>query len=68
MKVYCTLDSLIKDLPYLKDVVITIGWDFERTIYLDAYQYRSILAQMKRQNIKVIKENRIEDNESIKRR
>lgn len=69
MKTYCTLDSLIKDLPYLRDTTVTIAWDFERTIYLDVYKYKSLLAQIKRQNIKIVKEKRIEqDNENVRRR
>ena len=54
MKIYSTVDSLKNDLPKLKDVEINISDDFERTTkILDSYQYKSLKAQLKRQNIKI---------------
>lgn len=54
MKVYSTVDSLKKDLPKLKDIEINISDDFERTTkFLNSYQYKSLKAQLKRQNIKI---------------
>ena len=55
-KIYYTLDQLIKDLPTLKDVEITICSDFEKTISLNSYSYKSLKEQMKKRNIRIKKQ------------
>lgn len=53
-KVYFTFEQLKKDLPKLKDTTINVWQDFDRTTkILDTYQYKSLKAQLKRQNIKI---------------
>lgn len=58
-KIYYTLDQLIKDLPTLKNTEITICSDFEKTISLNTYSYKSLKEQIKKRNIKI----KIEDKE-----
>ena len=60
MKLYYTFNQLKADLPYLKDVEIKVANDFETTINLDSYYYKSLKNQIKRQNIKIIVESREE--------
>lgn len=65
MKLYYTFNQLKSDLPYLKDVKIKVANDFDKSIHLDSYQYKSLLKQIKSQNIKIIvekPEERIERN------
>lgn len=52
-KIYYTMDQLIKDLPSLKDVEITVINDFEKTICLNTYSYKSLKEQIKKRNIKI---------------
>lgn len=52
-KVYYTLDQLLKDLPTLKDKQIFVISDFDKTINLDTLKYKSLLSQIKRQNITI---------------
>ena len=52
-KVYYTLDQLLKDLPTLKDKQIFVISDFNKTINLDTLKYKSLLSQIKRQNITI---------------
>lgn len=60
MKLYYTFNQLKADLPYLKDVEIKVANDFDTTINLDSYYYKSLKNQIKRQNIKIIVESREE--------
>ena len=54
MKIYSTVDSLKKDLPKLKDTVINVWNDFDKTTkFLNTWEYKSLKAQLKRQNIKI---------------
>ena len=54
MKIYSTVDSLKKDLPKLKDTTINVWNDFDRTTkFLNTWEYKSLKAQLKRQNIKI---------------
>lgn len=64
MKLYYTFNQLKSDLPYLKDVKIKVANDFDKSIQLDSYQYKSLLKQIKSQNIKIIVET---PEERIKR-
>ncbi len=66
MKLYYTLNQLKADLPYLKDVEIKVVNDFDRTIDLNSFQYRSLKNQLKRQNIKIVVESRDEKLERNK--
>ena len=55
MKIYSTVDSLKKDLPKLKDITINVWEDFDKTTkILNTWEYKSLKAQLKRQNIKII--------------
>ena len=55
MKIYGTVDSLKKDLPKLKDITINVWEDFDKTTkILNTLEYKSLKAQLKRQNIKII--------------
>ena len=54
MKIYCTFEQLKKDLPTLKNTEIKVWNDFDKTTkILNTYQYKSLKAQLKRQNIKI---------------
>lgn len=54
MKIYFTYEQLKKDLPTLRDKEINIGDDFDRTTrFLKTREYKSLKAQLKRQNIKI---------------
>ena len=54
MKIYSTIDSLKKDLPKLKDTEIKVWDDFDKTTkFLNTWEYKSLKAQLKRQNIKI---------------
>lgn len=54
MRIYSTYEQLKKDLPKLKDIEINISDDFDETTkILNSYQYKSLKAQLKRQNIKI---------------
>lgn len=66
MKLYYTLNQLRADLPYLKDVEIKVVNDFDRTIDLDTFQYKSLKNQLKRQNIKITVESRDEKHQRKK--
>lgn len=66
MKLYYTFNQLKADLPYLKDVEIKVANDFDRTIDLDTYRYKSLMKQIKKQNIKIIVESRDEKLERNK--
>ncbi len=60
MKFYYSFDKLKSDLPYIKDVKIKVANDFDKTINLDTFHYKSFLAQLKRQNIKIEIDNSYE--------
>lgn len=66
MKLYYTFNQLKADLPYLKDVEIKVANDFDRTIDLDTFRYKSLMKQVKRQNIKITVESRDEKLERNK--
>lgn len=54
MKIYSTYEQLKKDLPKLKDTTINIMEDFDKTTrFLNTWEYKSLKAQLKRQNIKI---------------
>lgn len=54
MKIYSTFDSLKKDLSKLKDTTINVWDDFDKTTrFLNTWEYKSLKAQLKRQNIKI---------------
>lgn len=53
-KIYYTFEQLKKDLPKLKDTEINIIDDFDKTTRnLKTREYKSLKAQLKRQNIKI---------------
>lgn len=55
MKIYNTYEQLKKDLPKLKDITINVWEDFDETTkILNTWEYKSLKAQLKRQNIKII--------------
>ena len=54
MRIYGTYEQLKKDLPKLKDTTINVWEDFDRTTKtLNTWEYKSLKAQLKRQNIKI---------------
>lgn len=54
MKIYFTYEQLKKDLPKLKDITINVCEDFDKiTKILNTWEYKSLKAQLKRQNIKI---------------
>lgn len=55
MRIYSTYEQLKKDLPKLKDITINVWEDFDKTTKnLNTWEYKSLKAQLKRQNIKII--------------
>lgn len=65
MKIYSTVDSLKKDLSKLKDTTINVWEDFDKTTkILNSWEYKSLKAQLKRQNItiKVVRKEDIYGN------
>lgn len=55
MRIYSTYEQLKKDLPKLKDITINVWEDFDKTTkILNTWKYKSLKAQLKRQNIKII--------------
>lgn len=52
-KIYYTYDQLKKDLPGLRNTEIFVISEFDKTINLKTEDYKSLLAQIKRQNIKI---------------
>ena len=54
MRIYSTYEQLKKDLPKLKDITINVWEDFDKTTKnLKTWEYKSLKAQLKRQNIKI---------------
>lgn len=54
MRIYSTYEQLKKDLPKLKDITINVWEDFDKTTkILNTWEYQSVKAQLKRQNIKI---------------
>ena len=54
MRIYSTYEQLKKDLPKLKDITINVWEDFDKaTRFLNTWEYKSLKAQLKRQNIKI---------------
>lgn len=54
MRIYSTYEQLKKDLPKLKDITINVWEDFDKTTKnLNTWEYKSLKAQLKRQNIKI---------------
>lgn len=55
MRIYSTYEQLKKDLPKLKDITINVWEYFDKTTkILNTWEYKSLKAQLKRQNIKII--------------
>lgn len=61
MKIYYTYNALSKDLPNLKDTEITVIYDFDKSIHLNAIEYKSFKATLKRQNIKINILDKVDD-------
>lgn len=54
MRIYSTYEQLKKDIPKLKDITINVWEDFDKTTkILNTWEYKSLKAQLKRQNIKI---------------
>ena len=59
-KLYYTYKQLKKDLPNLNNVEIKVVYDFEQTIDVNTFEYKSFLKQLQRQNITIKFQDKIE--------